>query len=118
MNFIRRYKAIIAYVFLVAAIAFSIQQSSAHSEQSRKDLAIQTRAVLLAACERNNELRKTLQEIIAQGAAQIEQYVKDGTLTQEQADRAIAQQRDAYNKVAPIDCKKLYSQSKGKPRSS
>jgi hypothetical protein len=111
-SFIRRYRGALAYALLAGAIAFSIVQSNNHSEDARRALAIQTRSTLIAGCNRNNELRKTLQDLIGASAAQIEGYIKDGTLSEAQGAKALANSRAAFKKVAPIDCNKLY----GAPR--
>ena len=108
-NFVnRRHLPVVAYLILAGFTAFAFNQEREHSNQNREALASQTRTVLVAGCERQNELRKTLQGLIASGIPQTKQYVKDGTITPAQGDRAIAQSQTAIKTIAPVDCKKVY----------
>lgn len=104
----RRHLPVVAYLILAGFTAFAFQQEREHSNQNREQLAQQTRVVLIAGCERQNQLRVTLQGLIASGIPQTKQYVKDGTLTPAQGDRSIAQSKTAIKTLAPVDCTKAY----------
>jgi hypothetical protein len=105
---IRHRLPIAGYLVLAIATGFTFAAERQHASQQRTDLAAHTRATLIKGCNRNNDLRATIQDLILSSIPQTEQYVKDGTLTQAQADRAIAQSKIAAKKVAPINCNKLY----------
>lgn len=104
----RRHLPLVAYLVLAGFTGFAFQQERTHSNQNREALAAQTRTVLIRGCERQNVLRHTLQGLVLSGIPQTKQYVKEGTITPAQGDRAIAQARTAASKLKPIDCKRAY----------
>lgn len=104
----RRHIPLVAFLVLAIATGYSFKLERDHSNQSRRELATQTRQVLYQSCLRGNQLRSTLQHIILNGIPQTRQYVKDGTITQAQANRSIKLSREAAVGVAPIDCVSLY----------
>lgn len=108
----RRHVPLIAYLVLAFMTGYSFKVERDHSNQNRAQLAQQTHSVLVSGCERNNALRISLQEILRSGIPQTQQYVKDGTITQVQADRSILLTKAAIRRVAPLDCEKQYPLSK------
>jgi uncharacterized protein HemX len=111
---IRKRLPLAGYAVLAIATGFTLAAERQHSSQQRQDLANQTRTILTKSCQRDNNLRTTLQGIILTSIKQIDQSVKDGTITQAQADRYIAQSKDSAKKVAPLNCVKLYPGPKTK----
>lgn len=105
----RRHLPVVGYLILAGFTGFAFQQERSHSNENRAALAAQTRKTLIAGCERQNQLRVTLQGLISSGIPQTRQYVKDGTLTPAQGDRAIAQAKTAIHTLRPTDCKKVYA---------
>lgn len=104
----RRHLPVVGYLILAGFTGFAFAEERAHSNQNRAALAAQTHKTLVAGCERQNELRVTLQGLIKSGIPQTKQYVRDGTITPAQGDRAIAQAQTAIKTLAPVDCKKVY----------
>ena len=97
-----------AYLLLAIVIAFTFAAQRQNAKDDSARIASNTRIVLIAGCERQNVLRSTLQELILAGIPQTEKFVKEGTLTQAQANRSIVQTRIAARKLAPTDCVKTY----------
>jgi len=108
----RRHLPLVAYLILVGFTGYAFAQEREHSNQNRADLAAQTRTVLLRGCERQNDLRKALVDILKQNDKSIDQYVKDGTITPAQGQRARAQTQKALIKIRPTDCLKAYPAAK------
>jgi ABC-type lipoprotein release transport system permease subunit len=109
--FLRRRLSVLGYLLLAAATAYTFSVERDHSNENRQQLAAQTRTVLIRGCERQNDLRRTLQHVVLQSIPQVQQYVKDGTLTQAQANRAIANAHKTAKAVAPTNCAKVYPSS-------
>lgn len=84
-----RRAAVGAYLLIVLVCAYGFKQAA--DERAR-------------ACRGTNELRATLVLVLGAGERTIPQYVREGTLTPEQAARALAQSRSARVKLAPRDC--------------
>jgi hypothetical protein len=108
----RRHLPVVAYLILAGFTGYAFSVERDHSNQNRTQLAAQTRVVLLRGCERQNDLRVILQGILRQSEKSLDQYVKDGTLTQVQADRYRAQTQDALTKLQPTNCLKVYPAAK------
>lgn len=104
----RRHLPVIGYLILAGFTGYAFQQEREHSNQNREAIAQQTHNTLVAGCERQNELRTTLRGLIARGIPQTRQYVKDGTLTPAQGDRAIAQSKTAIYTLRSTDCNSVY----------
>lgn len=104
MTWLKKHLPVAGYVVLALATAGTFAREAQHNAKQRADLARQTTTVLQNGCARGNVLRTTLQRIILQGIPQVEQYIKDGTLTREQGDRAIAQARTNARLVGPLNC--------------
>lgn len=108
----RRHVPVVAYLFLAGFTGYAFQVERTHSNENRVELAQQTRIVLIRGCERQNDLRRALADILHQSLKSVDQYVKDGTLTPEQAERSKAQTREALLKIKPTDCLKAYPPAK------
>jgi hypothetical protein len=108
----RRHLPVVAYLVLAGFTGYAFQAERNHSNQNRVELAQQTHTVLVRGCERQNDLRKALVSILNESYKNINQYVKDGTITPEQAKRARAQTRAALLKIRPTDCLKAYPVAK------
>lgn len=108
VTFVRRRLPLIGYLILAGFVIYAFSVERSHSNQNRRELANQTRTVLIQNCERQNQLRGTLREIVRQSIPQIEQYVKDGTLTRKQADTAIAQTKHTVSVLSNTDCVRAY----------
>lgn len=105
---LRRHRAIIAYLFLVAGIIFALASDQRHNSEARDRLAYQTRTVLVAGCERSNDTRVTLQGILRQNVPTVRQYVEEGTISEAQGERSIIATAKAVKKLRPVDCEAAY----------
>lgn len=108
-----RWRHLVGYIILTIGIVFAIASEREHAQDQRRDLANNTKTVLIAGCDRNNALRRTLQELVLQGVPQTRKLVREGTLTPEQGDRNIKQSREAAAKLTPIDCDEVYTELDG-----
>lgn len=110
MQWFKSHKALLAYLFLTFWVAYAVyavqnQAGAFHADSTAQSVAI--RNSLIQGCTRTNDLRLTLQALVTdtKGA---KQFLKDGTITQAQYDRAVAQAKENAKKLAPINCPKLY----------
>ncbi len=76
-------------------------------ERSNQDqilAASRARNVIREACESQNNDRRKLRTIIARGEATIPALVREGTITQAQADRSLQDSRQARQELHSDDC--------------
>lgn len=100
----RRHLPTLAYVLLAVAIAFTIARVSDAQTNARSDLRTAAVEVVRSACERDNETREVLRGLLAENFAASKQYVKEGLLTQAQADRSDKLTREGIKKLSKTDC--------------
>lgn len=55
-------------------------------------------------CHRSNDVRTTIQNIMRRQEPVLAQYLKDGTINQQQYDSAIALNHKAVADIAPVKC--------------
>lgn len=103
---------VLAYIFLACMTAYTFNAERHHSNENRDLLAQEVHATLVNGCDRGNELRATLQTIISNSAAlqepQIKKALKDGQITQAQADLARQFTEKTLKDLGPINCKEAY----------
>ena len=74
------------------------------AERAVKRTTVQARVVIRETCERQNRDRRRLRIIIARGEANIPRLVAEGTITQQQADRALRDSRQARRDLHDDRC--------------
>lgn len=99
---------LLAFLLLACFTGYSFKLERTHSDQNRAQAQQIVYTTLIAGCERNNELRKTLHDLVLGGIATTQKYVKEGTLTPIQGQRAIQGTKDAAKKLESVDCNGLY----------
>ncbi len=99
-----RYRGVIGYLVLTAAVAYAIAGVQAQGKERRQNLADSARTVVIDGCERDNATRSALRQIIVRGDRELKAYVKEGTITKAQADRARSANRSALRKLKDVDC--------------
>jgi hypothetical protein len=93
--------------FAAQQIAAARHDAYVHSNVNRIQVVEGERQVILKSCHTGNQLRRTLRQLLASGIPQTERYVKEHTLTQAQADRAIAETYRDIRKLRNNNCTKL-----------
>ena len=104
-SIIIKWRALIAYLLLAAAIAYSIGYVRHEGNSRRNAITDSGRAVITASCERDNKTRETLRELMATNIPQIKKLEKEGTLNHVQAQRSIDETYKAIKKLPNTDCK-------------
>lgn len=105
-GWLRRHSYVISYLILAAAFAYSINSVRNEGVDRRTEIVNATQKVILDSCERGNDTRGLLRDLILEGQGQLKLYLKDGVLTQAQYSRAIAANENAAKKLADVDCAK------------
>lgn len=95
---------LLGYVFLVAAIAYTINNVRDEGIQRRAELARSARVVVIDGCKRDNTTRATLRKLILDSKSQLKQYEKEGLLNANQVARAIKDNEKAAAELPPVDC--------------
>lgn len=108
-GWIRRNLSWMAYIILALAIAYSLNDVRSEASQRRTEIVQATQKVIYDSCVRGNDTRALLRSLITDGQSQLKLYLKDGVLTQEQYDRAIAANKAAATKLSDVDCKAAVS---------
>ena len=99
-----RHKGILGYLLLAAAMTYSVSEVATEAGEDRKALADSARVVVIDGCNRDNDTRKALRQIIEANEAELDKYVKEGTITKAQADRAREANEKAQALLKDIDC--------------
>lgn len=102
-QWIVRYRNLIAYLFLTAAVAYALY--AVQHQATRQAQAIRQSQVV--ACNRGNELRTSLQGLFLDTKV-LRSYLRDGLITKAQYDRSVAASKSAAKKVGPLNCNALY----------
>lgn len=95
----------VSYLILVLAIAFSLNNVRNESAQRRTEIVQATQNVIYDSCERGNDTRALLRDLVREGNKNSKKYLEEGLLTKAQYKRAIALNADAVRKLADVDCK-------------
>lgn len=100
-----RNRALTGFLILFLGLigAFTIQQND--SDSARTAIVVSARNVATDGCNYRFRDRVVLRKIVSDGAKSIQQYVEDGTLTQAQADRALAENKATLAKLKLPDCR-------------
>ena len=106
--------ALIGYLILLAGLIFAWNERDQQTAARRADnvaarhqIVNTGNAVAVSGCNRDFESATKLRALIAAGRPQIKQYVKDGTLTPAQGDRALANIDAQLRTYALPDCRKV-----------
>lgn len=105
-SIIFKWRNLLAYLTLAAAITYSIGYVRDEASNNREALAVSAKTVIVKSCNRDNDTRTTLRGLILSGIPQTKRLVREGTLTQAQADRQIKLTKEAVLKLPNTDCKK------------
>lgn len=107
---LKRKLPVAGFVVLAFATAFSFSQERTHSNANHQLIVSSGRKVVIQSCEGTNNLRLVLHDLVLSGIASTQKFVKEGTLTKAQGDRAIAESYTAASELGPIDCQDLAKQ--------
>lgn len=99
-----RYRYLIGYLILLAAVLFSVVRVSNVADQGRQNLQQSARVVVLAGCKRDNDTRAAVRRIIRRSARELPKYLKEGVITKEQYKRAVDANRDALALLGSTNC--------------
>lgn len=112
-GFIGRNLNWMAYIILTAAIIFALNSVRNESIERREDIIVATQKVIQDSCERGNGTRVILRELILASQPQLDNYLKEGLLTQEQFNRAVKANKAAAAKLPAVDCSAAINQVSG-----
>lgn len=101
-----RYRYLVGYLILLAAVLFSIARVSGVSQEGRENLQRSARVVVLEGCKRDNDTRAAVRRIIRRSARELPKYLAEGVINKEQYKRAVDANRDALALLGPADCLK------------
>lgn len=104
-TFIQRNLGVVGFIILALAVIFALGEVRGEGKERRESLAASARLVVIEGCNRDNDTRRILREIINDGAAELDQYVKEGLITPAQAERARKQNQRAIKALGNTDCK-------------
>lgn len=108
-----RWSRTAAYLLVAGMSIVALQVGLSNASESREALADSARTVVIDGCERDNDTRAIIRQIIQSGKDDIEAYVKEGVLTREQADRALKANDQAIKKLPDADCEAAAAQIVG-----
>ncbi len=88
----------------IAGIARENRRLGVENAKTQLLAASRARNVILESCQSQNRDRRKLRVIIGRSEETIPALVREGTLTQAQADRALRDSRQAQSELQPEDC--------------
>jgi hypothetical protein len=98
--------AVIGYVILFLGVLGMYFNGQSVSKKERGAVVDSGRIVSVDGCNRDYNTIQTLRDEISKSKKRTQQLVKEGTLTQAQADRAIEQTNDLLERYQLPDCRK------------
>lgn len=104
VGWFHRHRALIAYLILVLAIIWSLNSVRNEGIERRNDIAQATHQTLLASCERGNDTRRLLRDIISENFPALKRALRDHQISQVQYDRSLAANKLAVRKLHDVDC--------------
>jgi hypothetical protein len=106
-NFVnRRHLPLLGYLLLAGASAYSVGAVRHEATTRRGDLRQAAVQVVRDGCKRDNQTRALLRGILKSSIPTTQQFVREGTLTQAQADRSIEATKVSLKRLHGIDCDK------------
>lgn len=96
---------LVGYIVLAVFVAYAIGAVRDQGSNGRNDLAGAAKAVIVDSCQRDNNTRAVLRNLMTQNIPQTKKFVAEGTLTQAQADRTIKATEDAVRNLPNTNCK-------------
>lgn len=103
-HFVHRHGQLVAYLLVAGISLYALTNGLGQAEESREALRDSARVVVIEACERDNTTRSALRDILRDNIKSIEQFKAEGTLTEAQAARSIADTKKAINQLPNDNC--------------